>query len=265
MIGLVAIKDYGTGSRRCSAVRADGALALDGGALDRLFEGATAVRGAVEPACGPARETPDLAGASGLSALLEQQAPAARPAAGKAEAAAAAADGCRRGCSKSRSSMVRVDFAKLDHLLNLVGELIVNRTKLARAGAPARRRGARAPGPHLARGGAPGRRRLVPAPGDDHGRADAADPPRLRALPAPRARPARASRARRSSWSPAGRGHARRQGRDRRARRAARAPDPQRVDHGIEPPAPRRARGKTRDRHAAARPRRRSRTRSSSR
>ena len=30
----------------------------------------------------------------------------------------------------SRSSMVRVDFAKLDHLLNLVGELIVHRTKL---------------------------------------------------------------------------------------------------------------------------------------
>ena len=29
-----------------------------------------------------------------------------------------------------RSSMVRVDFAKLDHLLNLVGELIVYRTKL---------------------------------------------------------------------------------------------------------------------------------------
>ena len=29
-----------------------------------------------------------------------------------------------------RSAMVRVDFAKLDHLLNLVGELIVHRTKL---------------------------------------------------------------------------------------------------------------------------------------
>jgi two-component system chemotaxis sensor kinase CheA len=31
----------------------------------------------------------------------------------------------------TRSSMVRVDFAKLDHLLNLVGELIVHRTKLS--------------------------------------------------------------------------------------------------------------------------------------
>ena len=34
----------------------------------------------------------------------------------------------------ARSSMVRVDFAKLDQLLNLVGELIVHRTKLADLG-----------------------------------------------------------------------------------------------------------------------------------
>ena len=43
--------------------------------------------------------------------------------AGKAPDAAALAP--------TRSSMVRVDFAKLDHLLNLVGELIVHRTKLS--------------------------------------------------------------------------------------------------------------------------------------
>ncbi len=34
----------------------------------------------------------------------------------------------------TRSNLVRVDFAKLDHLLNLVGELIVQRTKLQEAG-----------------------------------------------------------------------------------------------------------------------------------
>jgi two-component system chemotaxis sensor kinase CheA len=129
MIGLVAIKDYVHRLEEVFGRARDGALALDGGALDRLFEGATALRGAVEAACGPTRETPDLAPAqAALAALLEQQAPAARPAAGKAEAAAAAADGAAAGLM--RSSMVRVDFAKLDHLLNLVGELIVNRTKL---------------------------------------------------------------------------------------------------------------------------------------
>ena len=128
MIGLVAIKDYVHRLEEVFGRARDGALALDGGALDRLFEGATALREAVEAACGPARETPDLAPAqAALSALLERQAPAARPA-GKAEAAAAPADGAAAG--QARSSMVRVDFAKLDHLLNLVGELIVNRTKL---------------------------------------------------------------------------------------------------------------------------------------
>ncbi len=84
MIGLVAIKDYVHRLEEVFGRARDGAIALDGGALDRLFEGATALRGAVEAACGPARETPDLAPAqAALSALLEQQArrrPAARPA-----------------------------------------------------------------------------------------------------------------------------------------------------------------------------------------
>ena len=34
----------------------------------------------------------------------------------------------------ARSNMVRVDFAQLDHLLNLVGELIIHRTKLQQLG-----------------------------------------------------------------------------------------------------------------------------------
>jgi two-component system chemotaxis sensor kinase CheA len=129
MIGLVAIKDYVHRLEEVFGRARDGAIALGGGALDRLFEGATTLRAAVEAACGPARETPDLAPAqAALSALLEQQAPARPAAAGKSEAAAAPADGAAAG--QTRSSMVRVDFAKLDHLLNLVGELIVNRTKL---------------------------------------------------------------------------------------------------------------------------------------
>jgi two-component system chemotaxis sensor kinase CheA len=130
MIGLVAIKDYVHRLEEVFGRARDGAIALDGEALDRLFEGATALRGAVEAACGPARETPDLAQAQAtLAALLEQLAPAARPAAaGKTDGAAALAEGAAAG--QARSSMVRVDFAKLDHLLNLVGELIVHRTKL---------------------------------------------------------------------------------------------------------------------------------------
>src|SRR5262249_4842811 len=48
----------------------------------------------------------------------------------------------------SRSSVVRVEFSQLDHLLNLVGELIIHRTKLQEMGKelaemPAVREGAR--------------------------------------------------------------------------------------------------------------------------
>src|SRR5262245_25662541 len=93
MIGLVAIKDYVHRLEEVFGRARDGALALDGGALDRLFEGATALRGAVEAACGPDRATPDLAAAqAALAVLLEQQ--AARPAApARPEAAAVPAEG----------------------------------------------------------------------------------------------------------------------------------------------------------------------------
>jgi two-component system chemotaxis sensor kinase CheA len=53
--------------------------------------------------------------------------PAPQPAADTAAADVSAV-------ARARSSMVRVDFAKLDQLLNLVGELIVHRTKLAELG-----------------------------------------------------------------------------------------------------------------------------------
>jgi two-component system chemotaxis sensor kinase CheA len=131
MIGLVAIKDYVHRLEEVFGRARDGSIALDGGALDRLFEGATALRGAVEAACGPDRATPDLASAQeALSSLLEQQAPARPAAPARTEAAAVPGE----AAGQARSSMVRVDFAKLDHLLNLVGELIVHRTKLDELG-----------------------------------------------------------------------------------------------------------------------------------
>ena len=73
MIGLTAIKDYVHRLEEVFGRGKDGALALDAEALDRLFEGATALRGAVEAACGPARETPDLRRA--LAALFDSARP----------------------------------------------------------------------------------------------------------------------------------------------------------------------------------------------
>jgi two-component system chemotaxis sensor kinase CheA len=135
MIGFTAVKDYIHRLEEVFARARDGVLVLDPAAIDHLLEGATALRGAIESACAAGSEANDLGPEkTALGALLD--AAAARPAPpvagaatpeppkpGKAPEAAALAP--------TRSSMVRVDFAKLDHLLNLVGELIVHRTKLS--------------------------------------------------------------------------------------------------------------------------------------
>ena len=135
MIGLSAIKDYVHRLEEVFGRAREGALSLEGQALDSVFQGATALRDAVEAACGPTRELRDLSAA--LDAIATQLARASAPAARQAPAAesqpARAGDealGDAAGLGSVRSSMVRVDFAKLDHLLNLVGELIVHRTKL---------------------------------------------------------------------------------------------------------------------------------------
>jgi two-component system chemotaxis sensor kinase CheA len=131
MIGFTGVKDYIHRLEEVFARARDGALVLGPAALDRLLEGATALRQAVESACAAGSEARDLSPEkAALGALLD--AAAARP-----DAATATPEPPRGGKASetaalvpTRSSMVRVDFAKLDHLLNLVGELIVHRTKL---------------------------------------------------------------------------------------------------------------------------------------
>ena len=131
MIGFTGVKDYVHRLEEVFARARDGALVLDATALDRLLQGAAALRQAVESSCTSGHESRDLSperaalgvllgsapGAGATPATASEPAKAARP----VDAAAAA---------PARSSIVRVDFAKLDHLLNLVGELIVHRTKL---------------------------------------------------------------------------------------------------------------------------------------
>jgi two-component system chemotaxis sensor kinase CheA len=130
MIGFAGVKDYVHRLEEVLARARDGALVLDGAAVDRLLEGATALREAIESACAARRETRDLsAERSALGSLLGSPS-AAPPAAALPEPAKPAKAGDVAGLAPTRSSMVRVDFAKLDHLLNLVGELIVHRTKL---------------------------------------------------------------------------------------------------------------------------------------
>jgi two-component system chemotaxis sensor kinase CheA len=164
MLGFAGIKDYVHRLEDVFARIARGGLELSPGLFDRLFAGATALRDAVERAGRDRVEVRDLKlEISELARLLEGEAPAGAPSAPRPAAPAPAArataaapsavivpaastapaapesappDSRRTvaGYVSSRSNMVRVDFGQLDHLLNLVGELIIFRTKLHELG-----------------------------------------------------------------------------------------------------------------------------------
>ena len=134
MIGFTGVKDYLHRLEDIFARARDGALVLDPLALDLLLEGATALRAAIESACAVGGEARDLSPEkAALGALLDAAAtkPALAPAAATPEPARLGKSPEAAALAPTRSSMVRVDFAKLDHLLNLIGELIVHRTKLS--------------------------------------------------------------------------------------------------------------------------------------
>jgi two-component system chemotaxis sensor kinase CheA len=146
MMGFGAVKDYVHRLEDVFARIVEGGLKLTPGVFDTLFAGATALRDAVERACRDRVETRDLkAETAELTALLQSgpavaPAPAgalvsARPSSAAASARASLPE--RRAepaFATTRSNMVRVDFGALDHLLNLVGELIIHRTKLHQLG-----------------------------------------------------------------------------------------------------------------------------------
>jgi two-component system chemotaxis sensor kinase CheA len=154
MIGLIGVKDYVHRLEDALTRVRDGSLPLSPQSLQLLFEGASALREAIEsvarpeggprgletetaaldallagaPATAPARPAP--------AAPAPPPAPAPRPPAdeGRTEPGRPARGAADPGFAPVRSSLVRVDFAKLDLLLNLVGELIVHRTKLTELG-----------------------------------------------------------------------------------------------------------------------------------
>ena len=151
MMGFSAIKEYVHRLEDVFGQIADGGLTLTPAAFDQLFAGASALRDAVERACARRGEARDLGPEKAvLDNLLRQAdgsapprpavagggapAPAAALAAPAAKAAPAAPRGVDAHYVATRSSTVRVDFSQLDHLLNLVGELIVSRTKLLQIG-----------------------------------------------------------------------------------------------------------------------------------
>jgi two-component system chemotaxis sensor kinase CheA len=137
MIGFHGIKDYVHRLEDVFARVQEGTLVLEREAFDRLFAGATALRDAVEQASRGGREVRGLeAEQVDLERLLDSEVPKALAPAPAASAPAPAPSRPSRIESRymARSSVVRVEFAQLDHLLNLVGELIIHRTKLQELG-----------------------------------------------------------------------------------------------------------------------------------
>ncbi len=151
MMGFTGIKDYVHRLEDVVGRVRDRGLELEASLFDLLFAGASALRDSMEHAALTGMEGQDLlAERQALEQLLSRTAspppppvPDARPATlaiAPAEAAEpkalsptpplAGRKGGVEAHASVRSSMVRVDFAQLDHLLNLVGELIVYRTKL---------------------------------------------------------------------------------------------------------------------------------------
>jgi two-component system chemotaxis sensor kinase CheA len=131
MMGFAGVMDYVHRLEEVFGRARDGALVLDAAALDRLLQGATALRQAVESSCASGRESRDLSPEqAALDSLLESATAGARPATAAPGPAGAGRTSDLAAHAPARSSMVRVDFAKLDLLLNLVGELIIHRTKL---------------------------------------------------------------------------------------------------------------------------------------
>ncbi len=141
MIGFAGIKDYVHRLEDVFARMREGTVPPAPAVFDRLLAGASALRDAVEKACRHGREARDLAGErSALEAILTAGAFVVEPAAAaplpgpKPREQGGPARTVSTQHVTARSSVVRVNFAQLDHLLNLVGELIIYRTKLQELG-----------------------------------------------------------------------------------------------------------------------------------
>jgi two-component system chemotaxis sensor kinase CheA len=143
MMGFGGVKDYVHRLEDVFASASDGALHLTPPVFDVLFAGASALREAIEKACQSAGEVRDLvAERRELDALLSRSQAEGAPAVLRSAPQPAPAGPRPREAKKgsdiqyvaARSNLLRVEFAQLDHLLNLVGELIIYRTKLHQLG-----------------------------------------------------------------------------------------------------------------------------------
>lgn len=151
MLGLTQIKDFVHHLEDVFVAVRDEHLILTPPLFDPLFHGASALREAVEAVASGKQKnlSAEIAMLDSLLVADRDTAPSSLPAAEEAVVPSKKKAESQQYVA-ARSSMVRVDFGRLDHLLNLVGELVIHRTKLLQVGRTmAERLGAREQGREL--------------------------------------------------------------------------------------------------------------------
>ena len=122
MMGFTSLQQYVHRLEGVFKSLLDGSRGLTGGILQRLFESAAYLRGTLDLIEKDPKSPPDMSeGARGLEDA-EGGDGAGRPKAARPGGF---------GYIGARSSILKVDFERLDHLLNLAGELVTHKTRLA--------------------------------------------------------------------------------------------------------------------------------------
>ena len=138
MMGFQSLQQYIHKLESVLKTLLEGGARLEASLLQKLFEAAALMRDALDRLEKDPNSAPDLsAGMAALdeAALVGTDAPAGAPApAGAVDAQKAASIPSKTDSFKyigAKSNILKVDFERLDHLLNLAGELVIHRTKLA--------------------------------------------------------------------------------------------------------------------------------------
>ena len=136
MMGFTTLQQYVHQLEGALKTLLEGSMPLTGDFLQRLFDAAAVLRAGIEEVEADPLSTPDFSGDAELFASEE-------PAPGPAEKEVKGQPSPRPKMSASpersdsfkyigaKSNILKVDFERLDHLLNLAGELVIHRTKLA--------------------------------------------------------------------------------------------------------------------------------------
>jgi two-component system chemotaxis sensor kinase CheA len=136
MMGFTTLQQYVHQLEGALKTLLEGSMPLTGDFLQRLFDAAAVLRAGIEEVEADPLSTPDF---SGDAELFASEGPAPGPAEKEVKGQPSPRPKMSASPERSdsfkyigaKSNILKVDFERLDHLLNLAGELVIHRTKLA--------------------------------------------------------------------------------------------------------------------------------------